>query len=143
MIGIGIGSTLDSGTNNFAQAQFVNPYLPFSGNTEAATIKLDILGQIVVTLGTAPQGQGHETTASQVAADILGVTPSEINVRPGHDSWFNNHLTFSGTYASQFAVTGVGAVNGAAQRLAGQLKRLAAAVLGGDPARTSCSRTDS
>ena len=65
-----------------------------------------------MTLGTAPQGQGHETTAAQVVADILGVTPDDIHVRPGHDSFFNNHVTFSGAYASQFAVTGLGAVKG-------------------------------
>src|SRR5580704_18170651 len=29
-LGIGIGTTLDSGTNNFGQAQIINPYAPFS-----------------------------------------------------------------------------------------------------------------
>ena len=129
LLGVGIGSTLDSGTNNFAQAQLVNPELQFSGNNEAATIKLDIFGEIVLTLGTAPQGQGHETTGSQVAADILGVAPEEINARPGHDSYYNNHVAFSGAYASQFAVTGLGAIKGAAEQLATQIKRLAAHVL--------------
>jgi CO/xanthine dehydrogenase Mo-binding subunit len=133
LIGIGIGSTLDSGTNNFAQAQLVNPELPFSGNNEAATVKLDLMGEIVVTLGTAPQGQGHETTAAQVAADILGVTPDDVHVRPGHDSFFNNHVTFSGAYASQFAVTGLGAVKGAAERLASEIRRLAGFLLAVDP----------
>ena len=67
LIGIGIGSTLDSGTNNFGQSTLLNPELQFSGNNEVATIKLDIFGEIVLTLGTVPQGQGHETVASQVA----------------------------------------------------------------------------
>ena len=132
LIGIGIGSTLDSGTNNFAQAQLVNAELPFSGNNEAATVKLDLFGEIIVTLGSAPQGQGHETTAAQVVADILGVTPDDVHVRPGHDSFFNNHATFSGAYASQFAVTGLGAVKGAAEKLAVEIKRLAAFLLGVD-----------
>ena len=86
LVGIGIGSTLDSGTNNFGQSTLLNPELQFSGNNEVATIKLDIFGEIVLTLGTVPQGQGHETVASQVAADILGVSPDQIHVRPGHDS---------------------------------------------------------
>ena len=51
----------------------INPDLQFSGNNEVATVKLDIFGEIVVTLGTTPQGQGHETTAAQVVADILEV----------------------------------------------------------------------
>ena len=45
-IGIGIGSTLDSGTNNFGQARIINPDLPFSGNGEAAYVKLDLYGEV-------------------------------------------------------------------------------------------------
>ena len=112
LLGLGIGSTLDSGTNNFGQSRLINPELQFSGNNEVATVKLDIFGEIVVTLGTTPQGQGHETTASQVVADILGVDPDSVNVRVGHDSYWNSHAGFSGTYASQFAVTGLSARQG-------------------------------
>ena len=133
LLGLGIGSTLDSGTNNFGQSRLLNPELQFSGNNEVATVKLDLFGEIIVTLGTTPQGQGHETTASQVVADILGVTPQQIHVRPGHDTYWNTHAGFSGTYASQFAVTGLGAVKGATDRLAHEIRRVAAAVLGADP----------
>jgi CO/xanthine dehydrogenase Mo-binding subunit len=129
-LGFGIGSTLDSGTNNFGQSQLLNPDLQFSGNNEVATVKLDIFGEIVVTLGTVPQGQGHETTAAQVVADILACSPDDVHVRPGHDTYFNSHAGLSGTYASQFAVTGLGAVKGAADRLAVEMRRLAAAVFG-------------
>ena len=115
LLGVGIGSTLDSGTNNFGQSTLLNPELQFSGNNEAASVKLDIFGEVVVTLGTVPQGQGHETTAAQVVADILGCSPEQVNVRRGHDTWFNSHAGFSGTYASQFAFTGLGAVKGAAE----------------------------
>jgi 2-furoyl-CoA dehydrogenase large subunit len=134
LLGVGIGSTLDSGTNNFGQSQLLNPELQFSGNNEVASVKLDIFGEVVVTLGTTPQGQGHETVASQVVADILGVTPGDVKVRAGHDSYWNSHAGFSGTYASQFAVTGLGAVKGATEALADQIRRLAAVILGaGDP----------
>ncbi len=134
LLGLGIGSTLDSGTNNFGQSQLINPDLQFSGNNEVATVKLDIFGELVVTLGTVPQGQGHETTTAQLVADLLGVTPDDVYVRPGHDSFWNSHAGFSGTYASQFAVTGLGAVKGATEMLASQIKRLAAVILGaGDP----------
>ena len=132
LLGVGIGSTLDSGTNNFGQSTILNPELQFSGNNEVATVKLDIFGEIVVTLGTVPQGQSHETTAAQVVAEILGVTPDDVNVRAGHDSYWNSHAGFSGTYASQFAVTGLGAVKGATDMLAHEIKRIGAAVLGAD-----------
>jgi len=133
LLGVGIGSTLDSGTNNFAQSQMINSELQFSGNNEVATVKLDIFGEIVVTLGTTPQGQGHETTASQVVADILNCSVDDVQVRSGHDSYWNSHAGFSGTYASQFAVTGLTAVKGAAEMLAAEIKKLAGAVFGGVP----------
>ena len=30
-------------------------------------------GKVVVTMATAPQGQGHETAVAQIVADELGV----------------------------------------------------------------------
>src|SRR6266542_533450 len=133
LLGFGIGSTLDSGTNNFGQSRLINPELQFSGNNEVATVKLDIFGEIVVTLGTTPQGQGHETTAAQVVADILQCSVDDVHVRAGHDSYWNSHAAFSGTYASQFAVTGLGAVKGATDKLAHEIKRVAAGVFGATP----------
>ena len=128
LLGFGIGSTLDSGTNNFGQSQLINPELQFSGNNEVATVKLDIFGEVVVTLGTTPQGQGHETTSSQVVADILGCSVDQVHVRAGHDTYWNSNAGFSGTYASQFAVTGLGAVKGAADMLAAEMRLLASMV---------------
>jgi CO/xanthine dehydrogenase Mo-binding subunit len=133
VLGVGIGSTLDSGTNNFGQSRLINPELQFSGNNEVATVKLDIFGEIVVTLGTTPQGQGHETTAAQVVADILNCSVDDVHVRAGHDSYWNSHAGFSGTYASQFAVTGLSAVKGATEMLRDEIFELAGAVFGGVP----------
>lgn len=128
-IGIGIGTTLDSGTNNFGQSQIINPHAPFSGNSQGANCKLDIYGEVVVAVGSCPQGQGHETTAAQVVADVLNISPDLITVRTGFDTERNVHTGFSGTYASQFAVSGLSAVHGAAQKLKAEMKRLAAFVL--------------
>jgi CO/xanthine dehydrogenase Mo-binding subunit len=129
LLGIGIGTTLDSGTNNFGQSQIVNPGLPYSGNSQGANCKLDIYGEVVVAVGSCPQGQGHETTAAQVVADVLNIHPDTVTVRTGFDTERNVHTGFSGTYASQFAVSGLSAVHGAAQRLKAEMKRLAAFAL--------------
>jgi 2-furoyl-CoA dehydrogenase large subunit len=129
MIGIGIGTTLDSGTNNFGQSQIVNPGAPFSGNSQGANCKLDIYGEVVVAVGSCPQGQGHETTAAQVVADVLQIHPDLVSVRTGFDTERNVHTGFSGTYASQFAVSGLSAVHGAAQKLKKEMTTLAAFVL--------------
>jgi CO/xanthine dehydrogenase Mo-binding subunit len=133
MVGIGIGTTLDSGTNNFGQSQIVNPGAPFSGNSQGANCKLDIYGEVVVAVGSCPQGQGHETTAAQVVADVLNITPDLVTVRTGFDTERNVHTGFSGTYASQFAVSGLSAVHGAAQKLKAEMTRLSAHVLESKP----------
>ena len=128
-IGLGIGSTLDSGTNNFGQARIINAFAPFSGQSKAANVKLDIYGEVVVSLGSIPQGQGHETTASQVVAEVLRIPPDMIAVRPGFNTEHNVYTGHTGTYASQFAVSGLSAIHGAAQKLRAEISRLAAFAL--------------
>jgi len=128
-VGIGIGTTLDSGTNNFGQAQIMNPYLPFSGNSEACIIRLDFDGAVVVTMGTGPSGQGHETSAAQVVADELNIDPEMVHVRAGFDTNWNTFVGHSGSYASQFAVTGLSAVHGACQKLKLEMRQLAGFLL--------------
>ncbi len=128
-LGIGIGTTLDSGTNNFSQSKIVNPHNPFSGNSEAANVHLELDGSIVVSSGATPTGQGHETTASQQVADELNLHPDMIEVRTGFDSDRNTHTGHSGSYASQFAVSGLSAVHGATQKLKDELIRLGAFAL--------------
>ncbi len=125
-LGLGIGSTLDSGTNNFGQARIINPGAPYSGQSKAAITKLDIYGEVVVSMGSVPQGQGHETTAAQVVADVLGITPDIVKVKPGFDTEQNAYTGHTGTYASQFAVTGLSAIHGAAAKLRAEMSRLAA-----------------
>jgi 2-furoyl-CoA dehydrogenase large subunit len=132
-IGIGIGSTLDSGTNNFGQARIINPELPFSGNGEAAYVKLDLYGEVNVNLGTTPQGQSHETTAAQAVADVLNMDPDQVHVTAGFNQLHNTYVAFSGTYASQFAVTGLGAAQAAAQKLRGEIAEVAAFALQAEP----------
>ena len=125
-IGIGIGTTFDSGTNNFGQSQIINPFLPFTGQSQASTAKLDLDGTVSVAVGSFPQGQGHETTSAQVAAEVLGIDTDFINVKTGFDTERNTNTGTGGTYASQFAVTGLSAVHGAVVKLRDEMKKLAA-----------------
>src|SRR5207248_8149804 len=59
-------------------------------------------------------------------ADALNITPALVNVRPGFDTAHNAYTGHTGTYASQFAVTGLTAIHGAAMKLRKELSRLAA-----------------
>jgi len=111
----------------------LNPELQFPATTKSQPVKLDIFGEIVVTLGTVPQGQGTKRRPRRSWPRFLGCTPDDVNVRAGHDTYWNSTAGFSGTYASQFAVTGLGAVKGATDKLAVEMKQLAAAVFGCSP----------
>jgi CO/xanthine dehydrogenase Mo-binding subunit len=126
LIGIGLAIAMDSGTNNFGQVKIVNPDNPFSGNSEAARISIDGLGQIQVAVGMAAQGQGHETFASQIVADEFGITPDQVAVLPGFDSALNPYSHQSGAYASRSAVMGTGALLGASAILKAKAAKIAA-----------------
>ncbi|MDG6907540.1 MAG: xanthine dehydrogenase family protein [Nitrososphaerota archaeon] len=135
LIGIGMGMAVDSGTNNFAQVKILTNDNPFSGNSEAARISIDGLGQIQVALGTVPQGQGHETFASQIVADEFGVTPDQVTVLMGFDSAMNPYSHQSGSYASRSAVMGTGALLGASKKLKDKVTKIAAHLMQTSPDR--------
>jgi CO/xanthine dehydrogenase Mo-binding subunit len=129
LVGIGIGTALDSGTNNFGQSRIINPKSPFSGNSEAANVRLGVDGTVTVMVGSVPQGQSHETVAAQVVAQELGIAEDLVFVAQGFDTERATHTSHSGTYASQFAVTSLGAIHGAVEKLKRELKTVAAALL--------------
>ncbi len=133
LIGIGLSTVLDSGTNNFGQVKITNPENPFSGNSEVARISIDGLGGIQVALGMVPQGQGHETFASQIVADEFGVNPDQVVVLMGFDSTINPYSHQSGAYASRCAVMGTGALLGAAEKIKVKAAKIAAHVMKTDP----------
>lgn len=129
IIGIGIGTSLDSGTNNFGQSRIVNPNSPLSGNSEVANVRLGVDGTVTVAVGSVPQGQGHETVASQVVGNELGISSDLVFVARGFDSDRMTHNNHSGTYASQFAVTSLGAIHGAVEKLKAEILRVASYLL--------------
>jgi 2-furoyl-CoA dehydrogenase large subunit len=126
-IGIGIGSTLDSGTNNFGQARLMNPFLPFGGNTEGGLVRMGVDGSIFATTGGVTR-PGHETTTAQVVADLLGLRPDDIQVHRGGDSL--SAQTGFGFVCVPFAVTGIGAIINATKKLIDEITQVAAAVFG-------------
>jgi CO/xanthine dehydrogenase Mo-binding subunit len=125
VVGIGIGTTLDSGTNNFGQSKIINPNSPLTGNSETANARIGVDGRVVVAVGSVPQGQGHETVGAQVVAEDLNISTDWVNVQVGFDTERNTHTSHSGTYASQFVVTSLGAIHGAVQKLRIEMLRVA------------------
>jgi 2-furoyl-CoA dehydrogenase large subunit len=104
-------------------------YHKYASTSEAATVRIHPTGKIVAAVGTVPQGQGHETVVAQIVADVLGAHPDDVEVLPGFDSHTHPFGGESGTYASRFAVVGVGAVYGAAMAVRRKVLRIAANML--------------
>jgi carbon-monoxide dehydrogenase large subunit len=93
---------------------------------DTATVKMDPTGSVLVTLGINSQGQGHQTTMAQVAADVLGVCFDTIVV----DGATSTRGAYgSGTTGSRGAVIAGGCVNRAAHVVRSKLIAVAANML--------------
>jgi len=129
-VGVGVAFAIDSGGNNFSQARLINPNAPVSGNSEAAMVRIDENGQAIVAVGTIPQGQGHETTFAQIAADALGLSVEKVFVLPRFDSQTHPFTGNSGTYATRSLVFGGYAILGAAKEVREKILQIASHRLG-------------
>jgi len=130
-VGVGLACIVEGGATNFGFARLwgleSNIAHGYASAAESALVKMLPDASVVVALGTVPQGQGHETTAAQIVADILGVDIESVKVMTGFDSLYHPYSGLgSGTYASRFSQIGVGALVGAASKLREKMLRIAA-----------------
>ncbi len=91
-----------------------------------AVIKLDADGGVQLAHGDQPQGQGHDTTLSQVVADELGVTPDDVKVSSGDTQ---STPFAAGTLASRMGGYTLSAALFAARGLKPKLAAIAAHLL--------------
>jgi 2-furoyl-CoA dehydrogenase large subunit len=132
--GIGLAVAIDPSVSNMGYvATALDPqfrakpeYLPKSGATESASVKIDPLGRVLAILGSTPQGQGHQTIVSQIVADELGVAPGDVTVVDEMDTFTRPWSISSGTYSSRFGSIGTSAVALAARKLKTKLVDYAA-----------------
>lgn len=76
-----------------------------AGGWESATVRVLPTGKVQVVTGTAPHGQGHETSWSMIVADRLGVPPEDVDVLHsdtaisphGLDTYGSRSLSVGGT----------------------------------------------
>jgi aerobic carbon-monoxide dehydrogenase large subunit len=100
-----------------------------AGLWESANVRVHLTGKVVVTTGSKPFGQGHETTVAQVVADELGVPIEDITVE--HGDTLGTPFGY-GTYGSRSAAVGTVAVYNALQRIKAKARRIAAHMLEAD-----------
>ena len=124
LVGIGVASYAElTGLGSRISAA---PGMPVNTGTETATVAVDATGAVTATFGVPSQGQGTETTLTQIVADELGVRMDDIETVIG-DSATLGHMT--GTYASRGAVLGGGAAILAAGGARAKIVRCAAHLL--------------
>ena len=84
------------------------------------TMRIDPRGKVAIHEGDAPQGQSHETTMAQVAADAFGIHPDDVSVRHGDTG--TTPLS-SGTVGARGASYTVAAIAEAAAALKAKMAR--------------------
>ncbi len=92
------------------------------GSYECATVDVLPDGHVTVIVGSKSQGQSHETTLAQVAADALGVDVELVTVRDGDTAALPYGM---GSWGSRTAVMAGGAVLTAARRVREKVDRIA------------------
>src|SRR4026209_2059503 len=93
---------------------------------ESANIRVHLTGKTVVTMGTQPQGQGHETTYAQVVADRLGSPMKDIVSQ--HADTLGAPFGY-GSYGSRTSSVGMTAAIKAADKVRDKARRYAAHML--------------
>ncbi|HEY7039361.1 MAG TPA: xanthine dehydrogenase family protein molybdopterin-binding subunit [Methylomirabilota bacterium] len=112
------------GLSGYVEGTAIGPY-------EGATVKLDASGHATVATGACSQGQGHETSFAQVAADALGIPLEWVTVVGGDTA----AIPFGvGTFASRSAVNAGSSIHEASGRVREKIVTAAAALLEAAPA---------
>ena len=93
---------------------------------ESANIKMHLTGKTVVTMGTQPQGQGHETTYSQVVSHELGIPMEDIVIQ--HSDTQGTPFGY-GSYGSRTSSVGMTAAIKASTKIREKARKFAAHML--------------
>ena len=54
-----------------------------AGGWESGTVRIEPTGKVNILTGASPHGQGQETSFAQMGADVLGLTPDDVQVTHG------------------------------------------------------------
>jgi carbon-monoxide dehydrogenase large subunit len=94
-----------------------------AGGWESATVRILPTGMVQVVTGTAPHGQGHETSWSMIVADRLGIDPDMVEVLHSDTAVSPYGLD---TYGSRSLSVGGTAIYHATERVVEKAKKIAA-----------------
>jgi 2-furoyl-CoA dehydrogenase large subunit len=134
LAGIGLATAIHSAASNIGYVTLALPvddrrrtnYKAKSGSNDFAHVALDPSGRIRLQIGTAGAGQGHVTSAAQIAAAELGVRVEDVDVIDRIDTEATPWTITSGSYASRFSIVVAGAIRRAAVKLNAHIRAIAA-----------------
>jgi aerobic carbon-monoxide dehydrogenase large subunit len=107
------------GISGYVEGTAIGPY-------EGATVRLDAAGHAVIATGACSQGQGHETSFAQIAADALGIPLDWVTIVGGDTAAIPFGI---GTFASRSAVNAGSSIHVAAGKVREKIAFAAAALL--------------
>ncbi len=123
-LGIGISSYMEM--CGLAPSKVLASLNYSAGGWEAATVRLLPTGKVQVVTGTAPHGQGHETSWSMIVADRFGISPDDVDVLHSDTAIAPYGLD---TYGSRSLSVGGVAVAIATDRVIDKARQIAAHLL--------------
>ena len=127
-VGIGLSCYIEA--CGIAPSQVVGQLGAQAGLYESATVRIHPTGKVSVYTGSHQQGQGHETTFSQIVADRLGVSMDDVEVVHGD----TGRVQFGmGTYGSRSGAVGGTAIVQSLDKIVEKSKRIAAHMLEAAP----------
>lgn len=133
LYGIGFAAIVEPSISNMGYITTVMPRAarakagPKNGALASATVNIDLLGGVSVTVASVPQGQGHATVLAQVVADVFGLKPEDVAVNTELDTQKDAWSVASGNYSSRFAGAVAGTAFLAARKLRDKVASIAAA----------------
>ena len=127
---LGVGFSVFGERTGYGTPAFAARAMEITPGYETVQLEMNPSGDVTARIGASPHGQGLATALSQLLADELGVEPRQVSVVHGDTDttpygW--------GTFASRSMVIAGGAAKLAAERLAAQLREIAAHHLEASP----------
>jgi carbon-monoxide dehydrogenase large subunit len=97
-----------------------------AGGWESATVRVEPTGKVNILTGASPHGQGQETSFAQIGAELLGLTPEDVNIVHGDTATVPYGI---GTFGSRATAVGGTAVYKSLMKVRGKLAQIAGHIL--------------
>jgi carbon-monoxide dehydrogenase large subunit len=128
LIGLGLATFTEQGAHG--TSVYYGWGIPMVPGTEQAVARLTPDGTLELRIGNQSHGQGMETTMAQIAHEVLGIDPDQVNLIHG-DTAMSPYST--GTWGSRSAVMAGGAVAAACDEMAERVTHIGAHLLQTEP----------